>query len=115
MAGRTPARILALLALIAAGVAIYLVVSSGLKDSSSSSHPSSGATSGRGQGAVQGGTKKQRKQKRARQARFYVVRSGDSLSGIAQRTGVSLEQIVELNPNIDPQEIHVGERLKIRP
>ena len=44
----------------------------------------------------------------------YVVRSGDTLSGIAARFRTTLQAILELNPQItDPRTLHVGQEVKI--
>ncbi len=44
----------------------------------------------------------------------YVVQNGDTLTSIAHRTGVSVAQIQELNPGVDPQILVSGEKLKLR-
>jgi hypothetical protein len=44
----------------------------------------------------------------------YEVKSGDTLISIAHRMGVSVARIEELNPEIDPQSLIVGEQLKLR-
>lgn len=45
---------------------------------------------------------------------FYVVRSGDTLSRIAQRRGVSLKDLLEANPQItNPELIRTGTRLML--
>ncbi len=41
----------------------------------------------------------------------YVVQSGDLLSTIAQKCGVSVEAIVALNPTLDPNNIQVGQTI----
>jgi LysM repeat protein len=46
--------------------------------------------------------------------RIYVVRAGDTLVRIAARTGVSIEELLSLNPSIDPQGLVTGQRLKLR-
>jgi len=48
-------------------------------------------------------------------SRTYVVKAGDTLTVIAQSTGVSLETIQRLNPNVDPQALQTGQRLKLTP
>lgn len=46
--------------------------------------------------------------------RFYVVRTGDSLALIAEKTGVTLEQLRVLNPSLDPQGLVTGQRVRLR-
>ena len=45
----------------------------------------------------------------------YVVQSGDLLSVIAQKCGVSVEAIKALNPTIDPNNIQVGQKILLPP
>lgn len=47
--------------------------------------------------------------------RFYTVREGDVLSSIADRTGVGLDRIEKLNPDLDAQTLQTGQRIKLRP
>ncbi|HXV04290.1 MAG TPA: LysM domain-containing protein [Solirubrobacterales bacterium] len=47
-------------------------------------------------------------------ARFYVIKTGDTLSSIAHRTGVPVVRIQKLNPGVDPQILIAGEKLKLR-
>jgi LysM repeat protein len=50
-----------------------------------------------------------------RPARFYTVKPGDILSTIAVQTGVPAQQIEDLNPEVDPQGLVPGQRLRVRP
>ena len=105
---KAPARALAFIALAAALVAIVMVISSSLGDEED----------GRGANRVgkqqkQGGGKK-KQGGGEKKAAFYVVQSGDTLTGIAAKTGVSVTEIQELNPGIDPQILVSGQRLKLR-
>lgn len=43
----------------------------------------------------------------------YIVRSGDTLTGIAARLGVSYDAIVRANRNLDPDRLQIGQRLRI--
>lgn len=43
----------------------------------------------------------------------YVVKSGDTLSGIAQRFGCDLQALVEANSLADPNALQVGQSLRI--
>jgi LysM repeat protein len=47
------------------------------------------------------------------QQELYVVREGDTISGIAARFGVSEESILELNPLSDRDALFVGQELII--
>ena len=44
---------------------------------------------------------------------IYTVKAGDSLSAIAERYGVSLNRLLEINDLADPNLVYVGTRLKI--
>jgi LysM repeat protein len=46
--------------------------------------------------------------------RFYVVKGGDSLTGIATKTGVALNQLESLNPGLDPNSLQMGQRIRLR-
>lgn len=48
------------------------------------------------------------------EAKTYVIKSGDTLTAIAQDTGVSVQEILALNPEVDPQILIAGETLKLR-
>ena len=47
--------------------------------------------------------------------RLVIVHTGDSLSGIAVRNGVSVARIEQLNPQLNPNALNVGQRLKLAP
>jgi len=104
MADRNPARLAAPIALLAAAVAVVIVV-----QASPSSAPSSSSAATR--------TAATQPARRSRPAapRAYVVKSGDTLSVIADKTGVSLEQIERLNPDVDPNALQTGQRLQLSP
>ena len=44
----------------------------------------------------------------------YVVKQDDTLASISQQTGVSVSRLERLNPNVDPQTLAAGERLRLR-
>ncbi|MDR1505829.1 MAG: LysM peptidoglycan-binding domain-containing protein [Treponema sp.] len=44
---------------------------------------------------------------------FHTIRSGDTLSEIAQRYGISVNQIASYNPGLRPQYLKIGQRLII--
>ncbi|HEY8171843.1 MAG TPA: LysM domain-containing protein [Dehalococcoidia bacterium] len=43
----------------------------------------------------------------------YSVKSGDTLAGIAERFGVSLEDLRAANPNLDPSRLSVGDAVRL--
>ncbi len=43
----------------------------------------------------------------------YTVKSGDTLSQIAEKFNVSLDALMQANPNVDPNGMSVGQTLKI--
>jgi spore germination protein YaaH len=49
-----------------------------------------------------------------RRRRFYRIKPGDLLESIAARFDTTVERLVELNPEIDPQALTVGERIRLR-
>jgi LysM repeat protein len=110
MTRRSPARFLAPLAVLGVGVALYAVLSHGLSDNSSGKSPPAAERSGAT--ATPGGKKSSTSQKRKRKT--YVVKRGDTPSGIADKTGVPLSEIEQLNPDLDPQLLSPGMRIKLR-
>jgi spore germination protein YaaH len=47
-------------------------------------------------------------------ARFYRVKSGDNLTRISARTGVSVDRLEVLNPRINPNALQTGQRIRLR-
>lgn len=46
--------------------------------------------------------------------RRYIIKAGDTLGGIAEKTGVSVERLERLNPELDPQALVAGQRIQLR-
>jgi LysM repeat protein len=42
------------------------------------------------------------------------VKLNDNLTRISEKTGVSIERIETLNPDLDPQNLIVGQKIKLR-
>ncbi len=103
---RSPARWLAPIAVLACAFAVYAVVHKGLEGSTSSTTSSKPATKA---------TADDGKPTRKKHRRRYVVKSGDTLSAISAKTGVPLATIQRLNPDLDAQSLHAGEKVKLRP
>lgn len=45
---------------------------------------------------------------------LYVVEAGDTMSAISRRLGISIHELIALNPDADPDVIHVGDLLRVR-
>jgi LysM repeat protein len=110
MAGRSPARFLAPLALVAVAVALLMVVNSSKTDSGDSASP--GQTTGNQPAATPTGDDNAKPERKG--PRRYRVKEGDTPTSIADKTGVPLEEILRLNPDLDPQTLSPGQRIKLR-
>jgi LysM repeat protein len=45
---------------------------------------------------------------------FATVESGDTLDQIALDNDTTVERLLELNPDLDPRELRVGQRVRVR-
>ena len=101
-------RWLAPVALITCAVAVYAVVDNTLlkNDSASSSSDSTQQTT-----STKSTSKKGAKARKRRRA--YVVKAGDTLSAISIKTGVSMTTIQRLNPKIQADTLHAGQRVRL--
>ncbi|MDF2788257.1 MAG: hypothetical protein K0S80_1355 [Neobacillus sp.] len=43
----------------------------------------------------------------------FVIKNGDTFTKIAKKAGVSVTQIIELNPGVDPTKLKIGQTIKI--
>jgi LysM domain len=106
---RSPARLLAPVALVASLAAVALVVSN-----STSNGDDGGDDGSANRTAEPRQEQRQRPQRRQPQRTFYRVRLNDTLGLIAEQTGVPVEQLEALNPELDPQNLIVGQRIRLR-
>jgi LysM repeat protein len=53
-------------------------------------------------------------ERKKRRKKTYTIKAGDTPSGIAVKVGVPLDQILELNPDLDPQTLTPGTKIKLR-
>jgi LysM repeat protein len=105
---RSPARLLAPVALLLAIAAVGVVVASSTGSGDDNGGNSADRTSEprpREDG---------RRQQNRPQRTFYRVRLNDTLSLIAEQTGVPVEQLEALNPDLDSQNLIVGQRIRLR-
>ena len=45
---------------------------------------------------------------------YYAARDGDTLDSVAARFRTTVEQLLRLNPGVDPTSLRIGQRLRIR-
>jgi LysM repeat protein len=103
------ARLLAPLALIAFSVAVAaIVLGSGVVGDDSPSE-TAGA---RDLPAATNKATNEKKQKRT--PRTYTIKANDTLSAIAEKNGTTVERLLELNPQLDPQGLVAGQKIKLR-
>lgn len=95
-------------------VALFVVISGSSGGGSSSSQSSSSLEKQRDLGTGPFATRTTQQQTAAIPGGTYVVKSGDTLGAIAQRTGVPIATLQQLNPNVDPQTLVSGQKLKLR-
>ncbi|HSS57975.1 MAG TPA: LysM domain-containing protein [Solirubrobacteraceae bacterium] len=105
---RSIGRWLAPVALITCAVAVYAVVDNTLlkNDSTSGSNGSTQQST-----TTKATSKKAAKSRKHRRA--YIVKSGDTLSAISIKTGVSMLTIHRLNPKIQADTLHAGQRVRL--
>src|SRR5688500_8578327 len=117
MRSNRPSRWLAPLALLAAVGAVLIVYSSTIGDGESDSDGGSRTEERRESRGGSTGEDSERtsttRTSTSRQRRTYTVRPGDTLALISERTGVSVEELQELNPELDPNSLTVGEKIKL--
>lgn len=103
---RLLARLLALLALAAVAVGVYVIVHTTVLK------PHSTVT--RSQTTLR--TTGRHRHRAKPRATFYVVKQGDTLSSIAARTHVALSRLTALNPSVSapPYSLQTGQRLRLR-
>jgi LysM repeat protein len=44
---------------------------------------------------------------------YHVVESGDTLGSIAEKYDTTVEELVRLNPGVDPTALRVGDRIRV--
>ena len=119
---RSPGRWLGPLALLAALAAVFAIVNATMGDEGSSD-PAPQASEERKKDGDSKKTSTDRQSTSTDEAttsttpksarKTYTVRPGDTLAGIAEATGVSIEEIQELNPGVDSNSLSIGQELRL--
>jgi LysM repeat protein len=46
-------------------------------------------------------------------AEYYVIEAGDTLESVADQYGTTVEQLLLLNPDVDPVSLTIGQRIRV--
>jgi LysM repeat protein len=100
-------RFLAPIALAAVAVGVYLIVHTTLVHHGAAVTNTSSSTLN---------ARRHPARKHRRQPKFYIVKSGDTLSQISSKTGVTVVRLTSLNPALSasPNSLQTGQRLRLR-
>ena len=116
------ARVLAPLAFFAAATVLVLLVHNSLNAGTDDEPPAAaeraaGANGGNGErgtgGGNQAGAGNEQEGPRQRR-RFYRIKPGDTLDKIAPQFDTTVDDLLQLNPGIDPNALTPGQRIRIR-
>jgi LysM repeat protein len=47
-------------------------------------------------------------------AEYYVVQSGNTLGSIAEKYSTTVDELVTLNPGIDPTALNIGQKIRVK-
>jgi LysM repeat protein len=112
----SPLRLIAPIALVVFAVALVLVISSsGGSGGDEGKSNANAAEKAKDLGTPASERRSKHRSKRDRLPQdVYIVKSGDTLGGIAEKTGVPVERLQELNPGLDQFSLVEGQRIKLR-
>jgi LysM repeat protein len=107
---QSPLRLLAPAALVVFAIAFLLVLTTSSVDE--------GGSSTRTRTESSRTSKTRTTETTARRDRLvqnvYTVKTGDTLAGISEKVGIPVENLLELNPDLDPQALVSGQKIKLR-
>lgn len=96
-------RVVAVIALVAAFVLVAAVVVT-----------SGGGSDDGDNGTAQVKTDSSKRGRNAVERGVWIVRSGDTLGKISEQTNVDVDELIQLNPDLDPQALLEGQRIALR-
>ena len=100
------ARVLAPIAFLAAATLLVILVQRALRDESNAT----GATTAE---TVVVTTATPTTGATAADRQFYRIKVGDTLESIAERFDTTVEQLLQLNPGVDPLALTPGQRIRV--
>src|SRR5689334_15227724 len=115
MRSRTPARWLAPLALLFAAGAVWLTVNGTVGISADGEDKASKTTTERKSTGDSSLTSTNTTTPTAKKMpKTYSIKPGDTLAAIADETGLTVEELQEVNPTLDPNSLTVDQSVKLR-
>ena len=108
MAGRSPARFLAPIALIIFAFALFNVVSPDEEPTSTTPAKQTATETPKESSSDE---EKDASSKEKKKTKTYTVKAGDTASGIAEEAGMDLQTLLELNPDVDPSTLSPGQKI----
>lgn len=106
------ARLLAPISLLAFALAFFLVIAgSGTPDDEDDDRRNRASQRSPGNANTQ--TTAEESEPRV-PGKTYTVKTGDTLAAIAENVGVPVDTLLELNPELDPQALVSGQKLRLR-
>jgi LysM repeat protein len=114
MAHSRPARWLAPLALVTACLALVVVLTTSGSSDTPSAPEQIPAPAGTTAKAPARSTTNTAAADQPAPSATYTVQAGDFLSTVADKTGVSVERLRQLNPGLDANSMHVGQKIRLK-
>jgi LysM repeat protein len=106
MAGRSPARFLAPIALIIFAFALYNVVSSDEEPTSTTPAKQTATAT-----PEETSSDEEKEKSSEKKTKTYTVKAGDTASAIAEEAGMDLQTLLELNPDVDASSLSPGQKI----
>jgi hypothetical protein len=103
-------RVLAPLAIIATVGVLVIVIAGSLGDSDSDGKSTSSTTTTAGKGCPGNPPADA-----ALEAGFYIIKAGENLGTVTDRTCIQGSRIERLNPDLDPLQLQVGACVNLKP
>ena len=104
-------RVLAPLAIVATLGVLVIVIVGSLPDSDSDGKSTSSTTTTGGKGCAAGNPPADA----AIEAGYYIIKAGENLGTVTDRTCIQGSKIERLNPELDPLQLQVGACVNLRP
>ena len=111
---RSPARLLAPIALITFVFVLLIVVAGSDTEDDSSNDGNRATQQPSGTQTVPDETTTTGEVEPRVSGASYTVKTGDTLGGIAETVGIPITRLQELNPELDPQALVSGQKIKLR-